>query len=59
MSADDAIQLNRRRERFRTATKTRKSPFNTLITPYGAKRNMHYLTSVDQQLTLEDLFTTR
>ncbi|MEI6790195.1 MAG: ATP-binding protein [Myxococcaceae bacterium] len=56
MSDADAVLLNRRRERFRESTKTKKSLFMTLITPYGAKKNAHYMSCVDQQLTLEHLF---
>ena len=51
-----ADRLNERREIFREQTKTRKTLFNTLITPYGAAVNQHYLASVDEQLTLNELF---
>ena len=57
MTEHDAILLNRRRERFRESTKTKKSLFTTLITPYGAQINSHYTSCVDQQLTLEHLFS--
>ena len=51
-----ANKLNERKEIFREQTKTKKTLFNTLITPYGATTNQHYLASVDQQLKLDDLF---
>ncbi|MCB1117530.1 MAG: ATP-binding protein [Chlamydiia bacterium] len=51
-----ADRLNERRETFRDQTKTRKTLINTLITPYGAATNQHYLASIDEQLTLDDLF---
>jgi len=48
--------LNNRREIFRKETKTKKTLFNTMITPYGVKNNSYYLSSVDQQLKLDALF---
>lgn len=48
--------LNQRRDIFREDVKTKKTLFNTLITPYGARDNQHYLSSVDNQLTLNALF---
>ena len=56
MTAAYAKKLNDRRELFREKTKTRKTIFNTLITPYGAINNQHYLSAIDQQLRLDDLF---
>ncbi len=52
-----AKQLTHRREIFKQQLNTKKSLFNTLITPYGAPKNKHYLSSVENQLTLEALFT--
>lgn len=51
-----AQKLNQRREIFREKAKARKTLFNTLITPYGARNNKHYLSSVDKQLNLDALF---
>ncbi len=56
MTNSSAQKLNERRDLFREKTKTRKSLFNTLITPYGARDNKHYLSSVDKQLNLDALF---
>lgn len=51
-----AQKLNERRGIFQDITKTRKTIFNTLITPYGARINKNYLSSVDKQLNLDALF---
>lgn len=56
VSDSNAQKLNERREIFRENVKTRKTLFNTLITPYGARDNKHYLSSVDNQLNLDALF---
>ncbi|MCB1106901.1 MAG: MarR family transcriptional regulator, partial [Chlamydiia bacterium] len=56
MSDSNAQKLNERREIFRENVKTRKTLFNTLITPYGACGNKHYLSSIDKQLRLDALF---
>lgn len=49
-------KLNEKREIFREQVKTKKSLFNILITPYGARINKHYLSAVENQLTLDALF---
>ena len=51
-----ADHLNRRRNLFSECTKTRKTLFNTLITSFGAKKSLSYLSSIDQELTLDSLF---
>ncbi len=56
MKESEAKKLNERREIFRERTKTRKSLFHTLLTPYGARLNRHYLSSVENQLNLDALF---
>lgn len=56
MTKEDAEDLERKKAVFRQKTQTRKAVFVTLITPYGAKENEHYLSSVDNQLTIESLF---
>ena len=56
MNDANAQKLNKRREIFREKAKTKKTLFNTLITPYGARVNKHYLSSVDKQLNLDALF---
>jgi len=56
MQEEQAKKMNNRREIFRQVTGSRKTLFNTLITPYGANVNRHTISSVDQQLTLDALF---
>jgi|GEM_PF-1426448 hypothetical protein len=56
MTKEDAMDLERKKIVFSEKTQTRKAPFTTLITPYGAKENEHYLRGVDNQLTIECLF---
>lgn len=51
-----AKRLERKKQIFREETKTRKVLFTTLITPYGAKKNRHYLSAVDDQLTMDIFF---
>lgn len=50
-------ELGRKKAFFQEKTKTRKGLFMTLITPFGAKENEHFHSIIDQQLTLEALFT--
>jgi hypothetical protein len=56
LTKEDENDFERKKTIFREKTKTRKAIFTTLITAYGAKKNEHYLNSVDNQLTLECLF---
>lgn len=51
-----AMCLQRKKQLFREKTKTRKALFTTLITPYGTIEDENYLSSVDNQLTVNDLF---
>jgi hypothetical protein len=37
-------------------THTRKALFTTLITPYGATLSPAYLSAVDNQLAIDELF---
>ena len=52
------MELLSKKEAFRTATRTKKSLFTTLITPYGASPNPAYLSAVDNQLVIDELFYT-
>lgn len=56
LTKEEAANLERKKIIFREKTQTRKATFTTLITPYGVKENEHYLSSVDNQLTIECLF---
>ncbi len=51
-----ALKLRKKRECFERITQTRKSIFTTLITTNGAKHNNHYLSTVDQEVTMNALF---
>lgn len=52
-----AAKLQSKKNIFRNITKTKATLFTTLITSCKAKRNSHFLSSVDNQLTLDDLFS--
>lgn len=56
MTERDAKDLERKKKLFIEKTGTRKAVFITLITPFGATVNQHYLRCVDNQMTLEELF---
>ena len=51
-----AENLGYKKTCFQEQTKTKKSLFTTLITSYGALTNPHYLSAVDNQLTMDVLF---
>ncbi len=51
-----AEELERKKRIFKEKTKTKKAVFVTLITPYGAEENSHYLSIVDNQLSVDHLF---
>lgn len=48
--------LERKKRVFQKVTKTKKTIFLTLITPFGIKENEHSLGIIDHQLTLDALF---
>jgi hypothetical protein len=50
--------LERKRQIFKDKTQTKKTLFITLITPYGIKQNTHALGIVDNELTMDALFTS-
>ncbi|HEV9037479.1 MAG TPA: ATP-binding protein [Puia sp.] len=51
--ADD---LRKKISVFREVTKTRKAIFLTMITTFGLKMNTHAMSTVQNELTMEDLF---
>lgn len=53
---DYAEQLERKKAIFQRVTRTKKTLFLTLITPFGVVKNDHYIGLIDQQLTMDDLF---
>lgn len=50
-----AQKLRIKREQFKTATKTKKNLFITLITTYGLMHNEHSLGLVEKVITLDDM----
>lgn len=49
-------ELRDKKSIFITQTKTKKSVFITMISPYGIKKNSGYFETVDMTLTMDDLF---
>jgi uncharacterized protein len=56
LTKKDQEDLERKLRVFQRETKTRKTLFTTMITPYGVEENIHYLGTVQKQLTMNDLF---
>ncbi|HEX4839938.1 MAG TPA: ATP-binding protein [Rhabdochlamydiaceae bacterium] len=56
VSKSYAQELQSKKENFRTTTRTKKTLFTTLITPYGASPNPAYLSAVDKQIVIDELF---
>ncbi len=56
MNHSYAKEIQRKREIFLKRTKTRKAVFVTLITSFGAIKNPAYLSVINTQVVLEDLF---
>lgn len=50
------IELQDKIDTFRTATRTNKSIFLTMITTFGIVRNIHSNSIVQNSLTMDDLF---
>ena len=51
-----AQQLNEKISIFKEKTKLKKNVFLTLLTANGAKKNEYYLSTITNELTIEDLF---
>jgi hypothetical protein len=51
-----AEKLQTKKKVFREQTGTNKTLFTTMVTTYGVKKNSHYLSVVDNQLTMDELF---
>ncbi len=56
LTKEYAQKLAKKREVFRQQTKTKKTIFITMITPYGIKKNEHSIGIVDKELTMDALF---
>lgn len=50
-------KLRLKKELYRQETKTKNTLFTTLITPFGAVENSQYFAAVDNQITMDALFT--
>lgn len=53
----DVANIENKKRVFQYYTKTGKHIFTSFITTYGVAKNKHQLNSVDQIVTMEDLFT--
>lgn len=49
-------KLQNKKSVFREQTGTTKTLFMTMVTTYGVKKNAHYLSLIDNQLIMDDLF---
>ena len=56
ITKDYAAKLRMAIAKFRTASKTRKSLFLTMITTYGLEKNIYSSELVQNEITLENLF---
>lgn len=56
MTKKDKEALLRKQKVFQRETKTRKTLFTTIITPYGTEENIHYLGTIQKQLTMQILY---
>ena len=56
VSKNYAQQLHQKIEVFKTQTQTKKNVMFTFLTPFGVKKNKHYLSLAANQLLLESLF---
>lgn len=56
LSKEEVQNLRRKKECFERVTKIEKPVFTTLMTTHGAKHNENFLSSVDQEVTMDALF---
>jgi hypothetical protein len=56
VTKDYVGDLKRKRDVFKTVTKTKKTIFITLITTFGVLQNAHATGNVQNQLTMDALF---
>lgn len=59
LTKKDQEALERKQRVFQRETKTKKTIFITMITPYGVAENEYYLGTVQKQLTMNELFYTQ
>lgn len=51
-----ASELDNKVSVFRNETKTKSNIFLTMVTTYGTKKNEHYTSRIQSEVTMEDLF---
>lgn len=51
-----AQALRKKKSCFKEKTGTKKTPFTTMITTYGVKKDKHYMDAVEAQLTMDAFF---
>jgi hypothetical protein len=56
MTAATAGQMRQRRMIFKQVSKTKKLVFGTLLSTYPAIKNQHYLSEIDNEVTMDKLF---
>lgn len=49
-------KLQKKKKVFKEQTGSTKTLFTTMVTTYGVKKNVHYLSIIDNQLIMDDLF---
>ena len=57
ITADYRKELEHKKAMFRKHTGTRSLLLTTLMTTYGAKEGIYYIGTVDQQLTIDCLYS--
>jgi uncharacterized protein len=57
LSEAEAVNIRKKMSSLRSKIKSKQSIYPTLITTYGAERNMHYLGLVQNDVILDDLFS--
>jgi AAA+ ATPase superfamily predicted ATPase len=53
-----AKDLLYKKEKFIEKTKTKKTVFITMITPYGINQNIHSIATINNEITMNELFLT-
>jgi len=56
MTKQDVDAMSHRRAVYQTHTGTKKHFLTTFVTTFGLQKNTHQINSVDQEVTLDDLY---
>jgi hypothetical protein len=56
LTKEYASKLRRKTSIFESATQTKKTVIQTLISTYPAMQNVHYLESIQSEVGMDDLF---